>query len=204
MTQHTIKHFLLSCLLTTGIFTVGNSKAIAQTGASSRPSDYPSSPNPYARGLWTATAYGGFAVQPGGGYREQLGYGTVGLGYYLFDNISLNAELTGLHASQPGEDVVASGGDLLLRNHLYNGRNWSLFNDFALGILEGDHRIPPPGTDFNFTIQTGIGATVDLWQNTQLLTGIRYLHVSNAHQEGPLRNPSINAVSAYAGLLFKF
>ena len=71
-------------------------------------------------------------------------------------------------------------------------------------MMEANHRVPPTGTDFNFTIQTGLGATVNLWDNVELLSGIRYLHLSNAHQEGPNRNPSINAAAVYVGLMFKF
>ena len=114
-------------------FLAATSVARGQSPATSRPSDFLSSPNPYTRGTWTATGYGGFAVQPGGGYREQIGFGTIGLGYYFKDNMSLNAELTGVSFTQPGVNATAGGGDLLLRGHLYNGRNWSLFTDLRWG-----------------------------------------------------------------------
>ena len=71
-------------------------------------------------------------------------------------------------------------------------------------MIESSHRIPPAGTDFNFFFKTGVGATVQLWDKTDLIAGVRYLHISNAHLEGPQRNPSLNAVEGYVGLLVRF
>jgi hypothetical protein len=178
--------------------------AAAQTSATSRPSDFLSPSKPFPAGLWTAATYGGFEVQPGGGYRETLGLGTAGVNYYFADNYSLGAELTGLGATQSGVNAVAGGGDFILRSHLLVRPQWSLFADFSLGAMQASHRLPPGGTDFNFTTETSLGATIHLWDRTELMAGIKYLHLSNARQEGSSRNPSINAIGAYAGLMFRF
>ncbi|MDP9174894.1 MAG: acyloxyacyl hydrolase [Planctomycetota bacterium] len=198
-------HYLAVLMLFGAVFVYNQACAADDLPMStSRPSDYVVPANPYGQGLWTGATYGGYAVQPGGGIREQIGFGTVGINYFLFDNISLGAELTGLHACQPGMDAIAGGGDFIVRSHFYNARQWSLFTDFALGVLEANHQLPPGGTDFNFTIQTGVGATMRLWDRTELLAGVRYLHISNAHQEGGERNPSTNAIDGYIGLMFRF
>jgi hypothetical protein len=156
----------------------------------------------FPKGMWTTTMYGGFFDQPGH-HREQAGNLTLGVGYYLWDNFSLNGELTGIGASQSGGGASAGGANLLIRHHLYNGSGWTFFWDFGVGILEADKRIPPGGTDFNYSIRTGPGITYRIDSHLDLLAGARYLHISNARQEGLARNPSINAGEAYIGVLYR-
>jgi len=157
---------------------------------------------PYPRGLRLVTLCGGFAEQPTG-EREQLSFCTAGLNYYFADNWAFGIEAKGLWADQNDHDSDAGGADILLRTHLVNYRDFSFFGDFSAGVLEANHTIPPSGTDFNFTIETGLGITAHLWDETELLTGVRYLHLSNAHLEGADRNPSLNAFEGYVGLLIK-
>jgi hypothetical protein len=165
------------------------------------PSTLAAQPNPFPQGLWTLETYGSYASQPW--MREQLYTGTLGLSYYFWPNWSIGMECKGLDGLQPEQDVVSFGGDFILRTHLIVEQNWSFFTDVAPGLLESSHRIPPSGTDFNFTIETGFGITAHLWDRTELLTGVRYLHLSNARQEGSDRNPSLNAFEGYVGLLIK-
>lgn len=154
------------------------------------------------KGLWTFETYGSYANQSS--TREQLYSGTVGIGYYFLPDNSLTTEITGLQGTQPGPDVGAGAADLLLRTDMIHAPGWIGFIDFGPGVIESSHRIPPAGTDFNFFFKTGVGATVQLWGKTDLITGVRYLHISNAHLEGPQRNPSLNAVEGYLGLLVRF
>lgn len=158
-------------------------------------------PDPFPQGLWTLESFGSYGNQPW--MREQLYSGTVGLSYYFRPNWCIGLEGKGLCGLQPEQNVASFGGNLLLRTHLIAERNWSFFTDFAPGLLESSHRIPPSGTDFNFTIETGLGITAHLWDKTELLTGVRYLHLSNARLEGADRNPSLNAFEGYVGLLIK-
>jgi hypothetical protein len=154
------------------------------------------------KGLWTFESYASFANQPKWA-REQLYSGTVGLGYYFKPNDSLTLELTGFDATQPGPNAAAGGIDVLLRTHVINEPGWSGFLDFGPGVLEASDRLPAGGTDFNYFFKTGLGVTVHLWDKVDLLAGARYLHISNARSDGPNRNPSVNAVEGYVGLLFK-
>jgi hypothetical protein len=154
------------------------------------------------RGTWTFESYGSFAGQPTGN-REQLYSGTLGLGYYFLPSNSLTWEFTGLYGSQAGPDVAAGGTNFLFRTHLLTQRNWSLLIDFGAGIFQADSRIPATGSDFNFTFKTGFGGTIHLFGDTSLLTGIRYEHLSNARLYGEERNPSLNAIEGYVGILIK-
>jgi hypothetical protein len=182
--------------------------SLASAQASAAPTTAPSgqsapdAPIVVPKGLWTFETYGSFATQPR--VREQLYSGTFGIGYTFMDNNSLTAEATGLEGTQAGPDVIAGGFDLLLRTDLINKRNLSLFIDFGAGGLQASRRIPELGTDYNFWFKTGVGTTIHLWDKTSLLTGVRYLHISNAHLEGPDRNPSLNATEGYLGLIVEF
>ncbi|MGD0463164.1 MAG: acyloxyacyl hydrolase [Tepidisphaeraceae bacterium] len=158
-----------------------------------------------ANGLWTFETYGSYASQPKG-TREQLYSGTIGVGYnFVFSKFSnsVTLEATGLQATQAGPDVGSGGGDLLLRTHLINEPGWTAFIDFGPGVLESSGRLPAAGTYFNFFFKTGAGAAVHLWDGTDLLVGARLLHISNARIDSAARNPSINTIEGYLGLLFK-
>jgi hypothetical protein len=156
----------------------------------------------FPRGLRLVTLYGGVMEQPTG-LREQLSFCTAGLNYYFADNWAFGVEFTGVGAAQPQDDIAAGGGDILLRTHLWNYERLSIYGDVAVGVLEADDRIPPSGTDFNFTLQSGVGAAIQLCRRTDFFFGIRYYHLSNARQHGPDRNPSLNALEGYAGLMFR-
>jgi hypothetical protein len=169
----------------------------AATAAAEEPGYFP-------RGTWTATGYGTY-IKSFTGQEAKMGSGAVGVGYYLFDNISLNAEFSGYYDVQSGPDSRIYSGDLLLRNHLYHYRRFSFFLDGVAAITYADRRTPSPlGTHYNYIIEPGIGATYQLHENLHLIGGVRYFHLSNAHLEGPIRNPSINAAQAYIGLMWKF
>lgn len=161
-------------------------------------------PGYFSRGTWTATGYGTY-IKSFTGQEAQMGSGAVGVGYYFFDNLSLSAELSGYYDAQAGPSSRIVSGDLLLRNHLFRSGRFSFFLDGVAAITYADRRTPYPlGTHYNYIVEPGIGATLQLYENLHLIGGVRYFHLSNAHLEGPIRNPSINGTQAYVGLLFKF
>jgi hypothetical protein len=157
---------------------------------------------PFPRGLRVVTLYGGYEQQPNG-TRAQIGFCSVGLNYYFANNWAFGFEATGLGCSQPQDNIGAGGVDMILRTHLWNYRRFSFYGDFSPGILEANNRIPPSGTDFNFTIQSGVGAVYRLDEHTEIMFGVRDYHLSNARQDGPNRNPSLNGIQGYIGLMFR-
>ena len=64
--------------------------------------------------------------------------------------------------------------------------------------------LPGIGVRKDFATRTGLGVSYHLQGNMYLLTGVRYFHISNAHIEGRLRNPSINGVEGFLGLMWTF
>jgi hypothetical protein len=127
----------------------------------------------------------------------------VGAGYYVFDNVSLGAEVSAYGAWQKPSDAFAYGMAGVLRHHFLTFDRGTLFADVAFGPVEGTRRIPSAGTYFNFITRTGIGTTIQLRDNLYFLGGVRYLHLSNAQIEGKKRNPSINGIEGVVGLMWK-
>jgi len=156
----------------------------------------------FARGTWTFQSYAGYLNDLGAEDTEG-GFLTAGVNYYFADEISLGVEVSGYGLTQPGDDVVAGAAGVVLRHHLLHDDRTSLFIDVAFAGAEATERVPPGGTRFNLVTQVGIGVTRALGGGPHLLLGARFIHVSNGNIEGDDRNPSINGVSAYAGLLFR-
>ncbi|HWE01096.1 MAG TPA: acyloxyacyl hydrolase [Tepidisphaeraceae bacterium] len=129
---------------------------------------------------------------------------SIGAGYYLFDNFAVNVEAAGYAIDQSGPDSLVSDLDLRIRHHLINAGRLSLFADVSGGVSYATARTPATGTYFNLTLQPGVGATWRLHDKLFLIGGVRYWHISNARIEGPERNPSINAINGYIGLMATF
>jgi hypothetical protein len=135
--------------------------------------------------------------------RAKIEAGSVGLGYYVFDNFSLNVDFVGYAVEQSGPDSVIAGGDLGLRHHVLTSGPFSLYIDAAGGVCYATARTPAGGTNFNFTVQTGPGVSYRIRENVYLMGGMRYWHLSNGRREGPARNPSINALEGYVGVMIQ-
>jgi hypothetical protein len=159
-------------------------------------------PFAFERGTFTLAIYPAFELS-GGRDRSNLASATVGVGYYVLENVALNLELSGYHVNQAGPDANAGGLQLLMRHHLWVRERFSLFADVGGGIFRADERVPRGGTHFNFTFRSGVGVTWELAERVHLLSGLRYFHLSNAARRGLSRNPSVNGAEVYVGLLFE-
>jgi hypothetical protein len=127
----------------------------------------------------------------------------VGVGYYFVDNVSLSAELSGYDIHQAGA-AGAGGAALMLRQHFFSRGSFTLYADVGSGLFEANRNVPAGGTHFNFTFRTGLGATWRIAPHTALLGGVHYVHLSNARIRGRDRNPSLNAVEGYLGVMWMF
>ena len=158
----------------------------------------------FAQGTWTFQSYANYVSAKGNSNDEILASGAVGAGYFVFDNAELNLELFGYHVTQDGPDADAIGLQLLLRHHWIQFDRFSLFVDVGPGIFEGSTEVPHDGTSFNITFRSGPGLTYRVTDNFYLLGGARYFHLSNSSIEGRDKNPSINGVEGYFGVMFTF
>lgn len=126
----------------------------------------------------------------------------AGVNYFVMDNLSLGLEVSGLRAIQDGDDAWMAGISLTLHHHLFRFDRYTIFGDVSFGPVESDEQVPHDGTQFNFITRTGIGATVRINEDLHLVGGVRYFHLSNARIEGVERNPSINGIEGYVGLMW--
>ena len=79
-----------------------------------------------------------------------------------------------------------------------------MFWELDVGVSKAETYVPPRGTRFNYLALGGGGATVRLRHGGHLLAGLRWIHVSNNGLAGRHRNPDIEAVGPYGGILISF
>jgi hypothetical protein len=159
----------------------------------------------FPKGSFTFDAYASYAA--GLDRDDRLASANIGFNYYLWNNVSLGVEFTGSREFIPGpdtHDAYGAGLSLVYRNHLFTWDRATFFSDIEFGPLQSTARIPSGGTDFNVAFRSGIGGTYQLDDHLHLLAGVRYFHISNAHLEGPRRNPSVNGIEGYFGVMWKF
>ena len=199
---------LLAGLAATGVASPARAAGAARPSEATTATTAPASPaaspaGDFAAGTWSLSLYGGYDREFRGD--PQLGYGAVGVGYYAFDNFSVNAEARTLYADQDaGRDTTVFALDLLIRHHLIRGDGWSIFVDASAAVSQSLYHLPADGTHFNFMEEAGVGATFKVADNVHLIGGVRYWHLSNARLRGADENPGLNGVGGYVGLLFTF
>lgn len=121
---------------------------------------------------------------------------------FAFDRISLGGQLALYRGHDDGE-AYGAGVNLVGRWHFLNVGRVSFYGDLLGGVLELDDQFPDGGTRFNFTYAGGPGADVRLKDNLHLTLGFRFQHVSNGFIEGRDRNPVLNSLGGYVGLLWQ-
>jgi hypothetical protein len=157
----------------------------------------------FTQGTLSADAYASYAA--GLDNRDDITNANVGFGYYVINNLSLGAEASGYSERVSGHGQWGYGVTAELRHHLLRFDRSTLFASAAFGPVESTGRIPQPrGTDFNYITRVGVGATYRLRDNLDLLLGVRYFHLSNARLDGAERNPSINGIEGFAGLMWSW
>ncbi len=131
------------------------------------------------------------------GLRPGFAYG-VGKGMTLIAGWPL------YYVSQRGIDAYLLGATVGLRGRISRHGRLSTFFEFEVGISESDTSVPPRGTRFNYLALGGGGATLRLRPGVHLLSGLKWVHVSNNGLAGRHRNPDIEAVGVHSALLIRF
>jgi hypothetical protein len=124
----------------------------------------------------------------------------VGVAWFFVDDVELAGYLTGGYAWQPVENAGTYGLDLELRWHFLARETWSLFASIGGGVMGSTASVPEDGSQFNFTPSVGLGATVEVADNTRLYVSARWFHVSNAGTYA--NNPGRDNLSLWFGLSF--
>jgi lipid A 3-O-deacylase len=167
------------------------------------------------KGSWRWYLSGGWGKEINSSHDEFVILGG-GVSFFMVDNLSLNFELNGLYIDQESttgfpdsHDAWGVNFNLLVRWHFLARETWSIYFDGGVGLLGTTARVPGPdaddsagGTYFDFTPQAGFGASFEFADNTRLLTGVRWHHVSNARTSN--NNPGRDSLMVYAGVSFAF
>lgn len=138
-----------------------------------------------------------------GSHEEMFGM-RAGIAYGLGKGITLIAGWPLYYVSQRGVDGSLFGTTFGLRGRIYRYRRASPFLEFEVGLSESDTSVPPRGTRFNYLVLGGAGVTIQLRPGVHLLTGLKWIHVSNNGLAGRDRNPDIEAVGPHASVLVRF
>jgi opacity protein-like surface antigen len=158
----------------------------------------------FPQGTWDVEASGGYASEVYPNDHQKITTATLGVGYYPRDNFAISLQVPGYYVEQADDHADAIGFNLSLRYHFYQAGRFTFFADIIGGLSQATREVPPGGTHFNFTLQFGPGVTYELVDHVHLYGGARLFHLSNAAIEGIDRNPDLNAIEGYAGVLFTF
>ena len=162
--------------------------------------------DPFARRSWHLELGGHGALETwnyNGSHEEMFGP-RAGLTYGLRDGLTLVAGWPLYYISQRGVDGYLLGATVGVRGRVYRRARWSAFWEFEVGISDADTSVPPRGTRFNYLALGGTGTTIRLLPGVHVLTGLKWIHVSNNGLAGRDRNPDIEAVGPHVALLIGF
>ena len=136
--------------------------------------------------------------------REEMIGILTGLTYGLGKGVTLTARSQLYYVDQRGNDSWLLGATIGVRGRVYRRARMSIYYEIEVGISEADTIVPPRGTHFNYLALGGSGVTVRIAPGVHLITGLKWVHVSNGGLAGRSRNPDIEAVGLLAGTLIAF
>ncbi len=131
----------------------------------------------------------------------------TGGGYFFQDDRSINLELIAgdIEIDESHQESLAVVGlDLLFRWFLKRDGPWSVYAEAGVGLHQSSGPFPTAGSHFNFRPQAGLGFTLDLDAHVKLMSGARWLHISNANKDGSKRNPGFDGGMIYSGIMVRF
>ena len=159
---------------------------------------------PFAQGTKTLEFEGSYTT-PIRFSREEFATASIGVGYYVFDNHSVTLFAQGFHVNQAfGESTDADAVFVLGRSILYTADRFAFYIDGGGGYSWANSAVPIGGTTYNFNARAGLGLGYRLTDDTYLMGGARYFHLSNAQAHGQDKNPSYDGVEYYLGVMFAF
>ncbi|MEX2672520.1 MAG: acyloxyacyl hydrolase [Phycisphaeraceae bacterium] len=168
----------------------------------------PPTNDPFAKGTWQVSLYGGAIRESFGRGNETIAFGAAGIEYFVFDDFSFMFEPIGYSVSQNEvSDTYGGGLNIGFRHHLlkFDESRIAIYWEGLVGYAHFNDRTPgPDGTHSNFTIWTGPGVKWRVVDNLSLIGGMRYFHLSNARRRGKSRNPSIDGFGGYGGFTLHF
>ncbi|MDX2135137.1 MAG: acyloxyacyl hydrolase [Saprospiraceae bacterium] len=134
-----------------------------------------------------------------------------GINYQLRKFMSVGVEFDIYSALDDYNHTAGLGIRPFARFYPVNRDNWRLYFESGGGLIYFFDYFPKPteqdnrlGTHWNGTTKYGLGAEVNLSSNTNLMFGVRHIHVSNSNTKGVERNPSHDSNGFFIGLSHVF
>jgi len=150
---------------------------------------------------------GGAALNHGGiGHRQYLTFGAhlgrivaepSGPGF-LRGDFEVAVEVLPVFLVFQETTTYSFSSTLLFRHYFSPDRRVRPFVSFGAGILFSTDPVPPPGSNFNFTPQGGVGVAWLREPRLAYLFEYRYVHISDAGLSLP--NPGINSTGVFFGM----
>ena len=138
------------------------------------------------------------------GDRESMVDGTAAMWGALGRGFCLGVEFSHLRIFQETPGAFVQGLSPLIRWRFVDRDRWEMFVDAGPGISWSDLPTPPRGTKFNYLFQSSAGVMRRVGGNSQVVIGVRFLHLSNNHREGREHNPDLEMLGPFAGFSFSF
>ncbi len=114
----------------------------------------------------------------------------------------------------PKDDFNSTSGIAIrpfARFYPVNNDSWKLYFESGGGLIYFFDYFPKPtdrdgrlGTQLNGTTKYGLGCEIYLSEFTDLIFGLRHLHISNGNTKGVERNPSHDSNGLFVGFVYKF
>jgi hypothetical protein len=126
-----------------------------------------------------------------------------GLEWFPIDafSLGLDADL-GWVGQDAGDDAGFLGVSAMLRWHFLRNESWTLYADLGIGLFYATSPVPPDGSRLDFTPQAGVGCSIAMGEQTRLLLGIGWYHLSNARTTDT--NFGIDALAVTARISLPF
>lgn len=160
--------------------------------------------SPFAKGTKAVTTW--ISYTPPIRYSSDHVYqASAGIGYYLWNNHSVNVIFHGFSVDQLDDNTAQGTGiSFLGRYHFFNEDRWTCYFDGGVGYTWWNSAVPEGGTTYNFNPRVGLGVGYEIDRNVWLTSGARYFHISNARAHGGEKNPGYDGIECYIGLILTF
>jgi hypothetical protein len=203
--RFTIAQALCRTAATALLLCVGSAATFAQV-SSREPDVARSEDDPFGRRAWNLELGGHGALETWNynGSHEELRGLRAGFTYGLGNGVTFVAGWPLYYISQRGVDGFLFGATFGVRGKIYRRGRFRAFLEFEVGLSESDTPVPPRGTRFNYLAMGAAGATIQVRRGVHVLTGLKWIHISNNGLAGRDRNPDVEAVGPHASVLVRF
>lgn len=139
------------------------------------------------------------------GFEEMNAY--FSYSHFIEDRVEVIAELSVRSFNQEGNNAQGINPAIIFRYHWWKSdeeATWTFYTDLGIGVMLSTDDVPEDGSSFNFTPRAGLGFTRALSQDTRLLIGLRWSHISNGRLWGDDDNPGSDAAMLHVGVIWQF